>query len=213
MDTPKLVGMEQVCDGWVKKHLLTYELPDGSLFQYHCATRRDAQEYRAELERNGRASERAMEALHAGGQPPRTDAITPDAACIVARTPRDTLVMVREFRYALNSWCVSFPAGLVDPGEDVVACASRELCEETGYEVIPDTPVRVLPQPGHSSAGLTDETVQIVHVQAEKAGLARTEGNEFIEVFELPIADARRFLEENALPICARAQLILESFA
>ena len=26
--TPKLVSIEQVCDGWVKKHLLTYELPD-----------------------------------------------------------------------------------------------------------------------------------------------------------------------------------------
>ena len=39
------------------------------------------------------------------------------------------------------------------------------------------------------------------------------EGNELIEVFELPIADARKFLDDNELPIGTRAQLILELFA
>ena len=62
MDAPKLVGVEQVCDGWVKKHLLTYQMPDGSLYEYHCATRRSAEEYRAELERNAVVSEAASAA-------------------------------------------------------------------------------------------------------------------------------------------------------
>ena len=211
--TPKLVSIEQVCDGWVKKHLLTYELPDGQLYEYHCATRRNAEDFREELERNAKVSERVMQAIHAGEQPPSVPAFTPDAVCIVARTPRDTLVMEREFRYPLNSWCIACPAGLVDPGEDIVTCAGRELSEETGYEVIPGAPTRVLPQPGYSSTGLTDETVQVVFVEAEKAGPAHAEGNELIEVFELPIADVRRFLDENALPIGTRAQLILEAFA
>lgn len=211
--TPKLVSIEQVCDGWVKKHLLTYELPDGQLYEYHCATRRNAEDFREELERNAKVSERVMQAIHADEQPPSVPAFTPDAVCIVARTPRDTLVMEREFRYPLNSWCIAFPAGLVDPGEDIVTCAGRELSEETGYEVIPGAPTRVLPQPGYSSTGLTDETVQVVFVEAEKAGPAHAEGNELIEVFELPIADVRRFLDENALPIGTRAQLILEAFA
>ena len=211
--TPKLVSIEQVCDGWVKKHLLTYELPDGQLYEYHCATRRNAEDFREELERNAKVSEQAMQAIHAGERPPSIPAFTPDAVCIVARTPRDTLVMEREFRYPLNSWCIAFPAGLVDPGEDIVTCAGRELSEETGYEVIPGAPTRVLPQPGYSSTGLTDETVQVVFVEAEKAGPAHAEGNELIEVFELPIADVRRFLDENALPIGTRAQLILEAFA
>ena len=213
MNTPKLVDVEQVCDGWVKKHLLTYEMPDGSLYKYHCATRRNADEFRAGLERNAIVSAQAMEAIHAGAPQPQPPAFTPDAVCIVARTPRDTLVMEREFRYPLNSWCIAFPAGLVDPGEDIVTCAGRELSEETGYEVIPGAPTRVLPQPGYSSTGLTDETVQVVFVEAEKAGPAHAEGNELIEVFELPIADVRRFLDENALPIGTRAQLILEAFA
>ncbi len=213
MKTPKLVSIEQVCDGWVKKHLLTYELPDGQFYEYHCATRRSAEDYRAELERNGAASERAMEAIRANEQPPVAPAFTPDAVCIVARTPRDTIVMEREFRYPLNSWVIALPAGLVDPNEDILTCAARELSEETGYEVIPGSPVRALPQAGYSSTGLTDETVQVVYVQADKAGAAHTEGNEFIEVFELPVADIRQFLDENALPIGTRAQLILEALA
>ena len=213
MDAPKLVNIEQVCDGWVKKHLLTYEMPDGSLYQYHCATRRDADAYRAGLERNAQTSAVAMEAIRNGEQPPAAPEFTPDAVCIAARTPRDTLVMIREFRYPLNSWCVAFPAGLVDAGESIIACADRELREETGYSLVPGTTPRALPQPGYSSTGLTDETVHVVFMEAEKAEEAHTEGNELIEVFELPIAGIRTFLDNNTLPIGTRAQLILEIFA
>ena len=212
METPKLVNIKQEADGWVKKYVLTYERLDGSLFDYHCATRRGTEEFRAHLEQNAQASERAMAAIREGAELPKPATFTPDAVCIVARTPRDTLVMEREFRYPLNSWCVAFPAGLVDPGEDILTCADRELQEETGYAVIPGTPVRVLPQAGYSSTGLTDETVQIVFVQAEKAGEAHTEGSELIEVFELPVADIPDFVASNPLPIGTRAQLILDSF-
>ena len=212
METPKLVKVEQVSDGWVKKYLLSYELPDGSLFEYQSASRHNEAEYRAALERNAEVSERVM-ADSCTEEQPQAAATVPDAVCVVARTPRDTLVMIREFRYAMNSWCIAFPAGLVDPGESLSESAGRELSEETGYEVVPESPSRVLPQPGCSSTGLTDEAVQVVFVEAEKTGDAHAESNEFIEVFELPIADARRFLDENELPICARAQLVLESFA
>ena len=213
METPKLVDVEQVCDGWVKKYLLTYELPDGSMFEYHCATRRERDDYCAQLKRNAEVSECAMRAVRAGRPQPEAPVFVPDAVGIVARTPQDTLVMVREFRYPLNSWCIAFPAGLIDSGESIAECAARELWEETGYRVIPGTDVRALPQPGYSSTGLTDETVHVVFVEAEKEGQAHTESNEFIEVFELPIADVRRFLDENTLPIGSRAQLILERFA
>ena len=218
MISPKLIDVEQVCDGWVKKYLMTYELPDGSLYEYHAATRHGKDEYLAHLRRNGAKSEKVMEALRdagpssASGAPGETAPFVPDAVCIAARTPRDTLVMIREFRYPLNSWCIAFPAGLVDPNEDIFTCANRELQEETGYSIIDGT-ARALPQPGYSSTGLTDETVQVILAEAEKAGDAHTEGNEYIEVFELPVSDVRHFLEENELPIGTRAQLILELFA
>ena len=92
-------------------------------------------------------------------------------------------------------------------------CARRELAEETGFEVLEGADARALPQAGFSSTGMTDETVQVVFVEAEKAGDAHTEPNELIEVFELPICDVAAFLATNTLPIGTRAQLILERFA
>lgn len=194
---PKLLSIEQVASGWVNKYVLTYEMPDGRPHNYECASRKPIDAFRAGLEARGEG---------------KVD-VAPDAVCIVARTPRDTLVMIREFRYPLNSWCIAFPAGLVDPGEDIVRCACRELEEETGYAVIDGGNVRTLSQAGFSSTGLTDETVQIVFVEAECTGDAHTEPNELIEVFELAIADVPEFLKSNTTPIGTRAQLVLEAFA
>lgn len=217
MQTPTLEHVEQVSDGWVKKYILTYRMPDGSLHPYEMASRKNEPQLRALFERNALACQRAIDGKAGGGttiedyaDAARTPSSTPDAVCIVARTPRKTLVMEREFRYPLNSWCIALPAGLVDPGEDILTCAARELSEETGYEVIDGAPTRILPQPGYSSTGLTDETVHVVFVEAEKAGAAHTEQSELIEVFELPLADIDRFLETNRLPMGTRAQLILE---
>ncbi len=197
METPKLRDIEQVSDGWIKKYVLTYDMPDGSTHPYEVASRKPLDAFRALLDAN------------ASGKPTEK----PDAVCIVAQTPRDTLVMIREFRYPLNSWCIAFPAGLVDAGESLASCACRELEEETGYAAVPGTNVQPLPQAGYSSTGMSDETVHVVFMEAEKARDAHTEPNEFIEVFELPIAEIRTFLDENALPIGTRAQLILELFA
>ena len=116
-----------------------------------------------------------------------------------------------------SSWCIAFPAGLTEPGEDVAACVDRELREETGYALRADmnaaAALEPLPQAGYSSTGLTDETVQVVFAQVEKVADAQPEPSEYIEPFLLPIQDVRRFLAENILPIGTRAQLVLELFA
>ena len=196
-NTPTLQNIDQVSDGWIKKYVLTYELPDGSPHIYEAVSRKNLQDFSTML----KAAEK--------GQVMRQS----DAVCIVARTPRDTLVMIREFRYPINSWCLGFPAGLVDPGEDLATCAARELREETGYELVPGAPITVLPQAGLSSTGLTDEAVQVVFVEADRATDAHCEPGELIEVFELPLAGLRDFLDANTTPMGTRAQLVLEMFA
>ena len=196
MDTPQLESIELVSDGWVKKYVLTYRMEDGRVHTYEMASRKGPDALRELLEGNA-----------AGRQPESADAI-----CIVARTPNDSLVMIREFRYPLNSWCIAFPAGLVETGEDFIVCADRELREETGYAIAPGTKPRLLPQAGYSSTGMTDETVQVFYVDAVKVGNPHTEENELIEVFELPIADVDEFIRTNTTPIGTRAQLVLEAF-
>lgn len=195
---PTLKGIEQVSSGWINKYLLTYALPDGTDYRYEAASRKKLDAYRAEIEGAVR------------GRPVRADAV-----CIVPETPDGKLLMIREFRYPLNSWCIAFPAGLMEANEDLAACVDRELQEETGYRLRRDAPkpIRALAQPGFSSTGLTDETVQVVFAQVEKAGSAAPEENELICPFELPKSEVRAFLDNDKTPIGTRAQLILELFA
>lgn len=196
--TPTLESIETVSTGWINKYHLHYTLPDGRPYTYEGVSRKGPERYEA-----------ALEALGSTGAP------DPDAVCIVPLLPDGSVLLEREFRYPLNSWCVSLPAGLIDAGESLEEAVARELSEETGYRLRDDIApaVRPLPQPGFSSTGLTEENVQVVFAQVEPAGEARPDSAELIEPFTVARADLRAFLDANQLPIGTRCQLILELLA
>lgn len=52
---------------------------------------------------------------------------------MVARTETGSLVMVEQYRFGTGTTTLETPGGMVDPGEDSLASARRELLEETGY--------------------------------------------------------------------------------
>ena len=196
--TPALESVETVSTGWINKYHLHYALPDGRPYTYEGVSRKGPDRYAA-----------ALEALGSTGAP------TPDAVCIVPLLPDGSVLLEREFRYPLNSWCVSLPAGLIDAGETLEEAVARELSEETGYRLRDDIvpAVRPLPQPGFSSTGLTEENVQVVFAQVEPAGEAQPDSAELIEPFTVARTDLRAFLDANQLPIGTRCQLILELLA
>lgn len=195
-DIPQLVDVELIHDGWIKKYLLSYRLPNGELLSYESISRKAPEAYRAELEANAR-----------GEKSPA------DAVCVVPILPDGSVLLIREFRYPLNAWTVAFPAGLLEAGESLVSCVDRELHEETGYRVraeLGDAAVRPLPQAGYSSMGMSGESVQIVIAYVEEDGEATPEPIELIEPFTLRREDIPAFLETNTLPIGTRGQLLLE---
>lgn len=196
--TPELASVETVSTGWINKYHLHYTMPDGRPYAYEGVSRKKPKAYCAALAALG------------GGEPP-----TPDAVCIVPILPDGSVLLEREFRYPLNSWCVSLPAGLVDAGESLEEAVARELYEETGYRLRGDVnaPVRPLPQPGFSSTGLAEENVHVVFAQVEPGGAAAPEAAELIESFVLPRHQIRAFLDANTTPIGTRCQLILELLA
>jgi len=57
----------------------------------------------------------------------------PDWVNVVAVTPARELVLVRQFRFGIDTFSLEIPGGLIERGEDPVAAAVRELREETGY--------------------------------------------------------------------------------
>lgn len=196
--TPALESVETVSTGWINKYHLHYTLPDGRPYTYEGVSRKGPARYEA-----------ALKTLRSTGAP------DPDAVCIVPLLPDGSVLLEREFRYPLNSWCVSLPAGLIDAGESLEEAVARELSEETGYRLRDDIApaVRPLPQPGFSSTGLTEENVQVVFAQVEPAGEAQPDSAELIEPFTVARTDLRAFLDANKLPIGTRCQLILELLA
>lgn len=228
-ETPQLKHIEQVSDGWIKKYILTYVLPDGSDYIYEAASRKGLEAYRAELARLEARSNTAIAAIDEGAEDFGAAAVaaaeqaagtsgkrTADAVSIVPITRDGNLVLIREFRYPLNSWVVGLPAGLVEPDEDLAVAVDRELREETGYGLrtdIPEGAGELLPQAGHSSTGMSDESVQTVFAQVEKDEAAHPEHGELIEVLTLPLREVPRFLKQNPLPLGTRLQLVLEIFA
>lgn len=194
---PELENVELVCDGWIKKYLLTYRMPDGREYRYESVSRKGLEDYKAALASNAKG----------GNQPP-------DAICIVPILPDDSLLLIREFRYPVNAWCIAFPAGLMEEGETLEDCVSRELREETGYRLRTDlekSPLMPLPQNGYSSVGMAEENVRVVIAYVEPDGSAQPTPSEFIQTFVLERDDVGNFLENNQDLIGTRCQLLLEA--
>lgn len=105
--------------------------------------------------------------------------------------PDDPLVVIeRQFRHAADGYLLELPAGRVEPGEDVLAAAKRELIEETGYRARNWTRlVRYFASPG-----FVGEWMEIYLATGITAGDAEPEDDERIEVRLLPLSELVRMV-------------------
>ena len=72
-----------------------------------------------------------------------------DGVAVLALDERNNVLTVTQYRYVFGRTLLEIPAGKLDPGEDPVTGALRELKEETG--AVPDIflPLgKILPAPG-----------------------------------------------------------------
>ncbi len=60
--------------------------------------------------------------------------ITPDYINVVLITEDDQFVCFRQTKYAVEGTSLSIVGGYMEPGEDALTAAKREVLEETGYE-------------------------------------------------------------------------------
>jgi ADP-ribose pyrophosphatase len=112
------------------------------------------------------------------------------AVAMVPVTETGEILMVRQYRRALDAHLLELPAGTIEPGEDVTECLQRELAEEVGMRA------------GHTrhlitfapSPGFLTERVHVYlctdlsphHLQGEEEGL---------QVVSVPLAAARRLVD------------------
>lgn len=115
----------------------------------------------------------------------------------------DKVVLVRQYRYPLGGYVYEFPAGLVEPGEDIADAAVREMYEETGLVFTPiPSPFS---RPYFSSVGMTDESCCLVFGRCQGTPTSiHQERSEDIQVVLADRAECRRILAQEQVAIqCA----------
>ena len=137
----------------------------------------------------------------------RTEQMNPDGVIIygVYGEQKDRLVLVKQFRYPINDYVYEFPAGLVEPGEDMLEGAKREMYEETGLIFVPREVNTAYSKAFFTSTGMTDECCGTVYGYCSGTpSNAGQEGSEDIEIVLADREECRRILrEENVAIMCA----------
>lgn len=129
---------------------------------------------------------------------------------VIALTPDEQVLLVRQYRVGVDRVCLEIPGGMVDPGESPLEAAQRELQEETGYtggrwEQIG----KVSPNPAIQNNYLHSFLARGVEQTHELA----LEGSEVLELSTASLAECRRMLLageiEHALVVAAFAHYAL----
>lgn len=129
----------------------------------------------------------------------------PGAALVVPFLSTNRIILLRQFRGAINEYIYELPAGTINNSESPLACAKREILEETGFAAGKLTLLgSIYPVPGYST-----EKIAIFKAERLTKGKACFEKDEIIKVMEVSKSQLRRlFLSgkiNDAKTICALA--------
>jgi len=110
-------------------------------------------------------------------------------------SPEPRIVLVRQYRYTAKQYLWELCAGRIDPGENELTAAKRELLEETGYSA--KRWKRILRF--YASPGFVAETMAIYLARDLRSGVAQPEEDEDIEVKLFPLSVAVRMVMSGVI--------------
>lgn len=180
----KLVNMQKVREGkYLKNYELTYENRGGKEKKYELVSLRNL---KSENELGNRVS-----------------------GVSIAAFVGDRMLLLKEFRMAVNREIYNLCAGRLEENETVEECAKRELFEETGLVV--EEIMHILP-PSFSAVTITDAKTQIIFVKASgKLSTEHNSDNEQICPGLYTKDEMRKMLD--TLEFSSRAQIIAWMFS
>lgn len=107
-------------------------------------------------------------------------------AAVVAVDADGQVLLVRQLRPAVEAHLLELPAGLVDPGEEPIDTARRELEEETGFVAANVEPLLRC----YTSPGFCTELMHIFVATNLQPGHAHPDDGEDLELVRMPLAQA-----------------------
>jgi ADP-ribose pyrophosphatase len=120
-----------------------------------------------------------------GANAQREYILHPGAVVILPLFDDGRVLLERQFRYPLGQVFIEFPAGKIDPGEQTLACAKRELQEETGYTATDWRFVSTI----HNAIAYSDEHLDLFLARGLTAGPAKLDEGEFLELFTATVPE------------------------
>ena len=114
-----------------------------------------------------------------------------DCVNVIAVTPEQQVVLIRQFRAGSQKESLETPGGLLDVGEDPITAGLRELKEETGYA---GDGARVVSTVWANSSILTSRATTIVVTNARPVAPTKLEPGEEITIELVPVADLPKLL-------------------
>ncbi len=134
---------------------------------------------------------------------------------IIPVTASGELILIKQYRPALDRFVVEFPAGLVDDGESPIAAARRELIEETGHITGQMEPLvsTALSSGIHGEPWHVFIAREAVRATSSELSEHRPDDNEDIEVIKVPLAtykDAIKQMSENGSLVDLRVLGLVE---
>lgn len=119
----------------------------------------------------------------------------PGAALIVPFVTKDKVILLKQYRPVINSYIYEFPAGTLDKGERPLACAKREIVEETGFSAKRFTQLgKIFPVPGYST-----ECIHIYKAEGLRAEAHHAEEDEVIKTQVITRAQIKKLFKKRAI--------------
>ncbi|MBF0709843.1 MULTISPECIES: NUDIX hydrolase [unclassified Gemella] len=122
------------------------------------------------------------------------------AVAILAVTDKDEVLLVEQYRKAVEQMTLEIPAGKLDPDEERITCAIRELKEETGYLAKEEDVIKIYDT--HLAIGYSSELITLFAVEnlsdKDKGELSLDE-DEFINVRKYKLEDAFKLIDDNVI--------------
>ena len=109
----------------------------------------------------------------------------PGAVVVLPLLDDGRVLLERQFRYPMHREFIEFPAGKIDPGEDDLSCAKRELEEETGYTATDWQFICTI----HNAIAYSDERLELFLARGLTAGTPKLDEGEFLECFTATVPE------------------------